>query len=116
MKGEYRTLNQRGNRFRDYINDTFRTENTPLLATGVGSIICLHWLKGALGDSPITPSKIGEVFDSTRQDFLQAALFEQGIFGYHGLGGISFAHTDKDIQMTQEALFQAIVEVNALDL
>ncbi|MFX1343405.1 MAG: aspartate aminotransferase family protein [Promethearchaeota archaeon] len=116
LKSEYRTLNQRGNRFRDHLNDTFETENTPLLATGVGSIIFLHWLKGALGDSPITPSKIGEVFDSTRQDFLQAALFEQRIFGYHGLGGISFAHTDMDIQMTQKALFRAIAEVNTLKL
>lgn len=112
LKGEYRTLNQRGNQFRDHLNNTFETENIPILATGVGSIVFLHWLKETLGESHITPSKIGEVFDSTRQDFLQAALFEQGIFGYHGLGGISFAHTDKDIQMTQEALFRAIAEVN----
>jgi glutamate-1-semialdehyde 2,1-aminomutase len=116
LKGEYSSLNQRGNRFRDHLNDTFETENHHILATGVGSIVFLHWLKKALADSPITPSKIGEAFDPSRQDLLQAALFEQGIFGYHGLGGLSFAHTDKDIQKSQEALFKAISEVNTHNL
>jgi len=112
LKREYKTLNQRGNRFRDHLNEKFEMKNHHILATGVGSIVFLHWLKKAIGDSPITPSKIGDVFDPTKQDLLQAALFEQGIFGYHGLGGISFAHTDKDIQMSQEALFRAISEMN----
>jgi glutamate-1-semialdehyde 2,1-aminomutase len=112
LKGEYDALNQRGNQFRESLNHSFETENHPILATGVGSIVFLHWLKEALGDAPITPSKIGEVFDSTRQDLLQATLFEKGIFGYHGLGGLCFAHTEKDIQMSQEVLFEAISEVN----
>jgi len=116
LKDEYNALNQRGNRFREHLNDTFETENHHILATGVGSIVFLHWLKKALADSPITPSKIGEAFDPSRQDLLQAALFEQGIFGYHGLGGLSFAHTDKDIQKSQEALFKAISEVNTHNL
>lgn len=116
LKGKYDKLNARGNQVRELLNATFETENHPILATGVGSIVFLHWLKETLRDSLITPSRIGEVFDSIRQDLLQAALFEQGIFGYHGLGGLCFAHTDKDIKITQEALFQAISEVNAQSL
>lgn len=111
LKNEYSTLNQLGNQLRDKLNKSFEAENINILATGEGSIVFLHWLKTELGDSLITPSSIGEAFDNYRQDLLQAMLFERGIFGYHGLGGLSFAHTTQDIKRTREALSEAITEV-----
>ncbi len=111
LKNEYNQLNQRGNHFRTKLNNLFETENANILATGEGSIVFLHWLKTKLKGNILTPTKIGEVFDQTRQDFLQAKLIEHGVFGYHGLGGLSFAHSTQDIEKTQAVLSKVINEV-----
>jgi glutamate-1-semialdehyde 2,1-aminomutase len=112
-KREYPRLNRLGNVFRAELNDSFNEKNINILATGEGSIVFLHWLRKQLVDTPITPSKIGAAFDPTQQDYLQAVLFERGVFGYHGLGGLSFAHKKQDIEQTREILFEAITEVQS---
>ncbi|MFX1576078.1 MAG: aspartate aminotransferase family protein [Promethearchaeota archaeon] len=103
-KDEYSQLNRRGNKFREEITAIFNDEGIPALATGEGSIAFLHLLKSPLTDKYLTPSQIGEVFDKERTDLLQATLVEEGIFGYHGLGALSFAHSEADIQHTLEVV------------
>jgi hypothetical protein len=34
----------------------------------------------------------------------QSLLVEEGVFGYHGLGGLSFAHSKDDFQETLNAI------------
>ena len=38
----------------------------------------------------------------------QCHLFERGIFGYHGLGALSFSHTDSDLEKTYEGIEEAL--------
>jgi glutamate-1-semialdehyde 2,1-aminomutase len=112
-KSEYSLLNRVGDQFRAELNETFEEKNISILATGEGSIVFLHWLRNQLRDALITPSKIGAAFDQERQDLLQAVLFEHGIFGYHGLGGLCFAHSKQDIEQSREILFNAIAQVQS---
>ena len=106
LKNEYDTLNARGDKFREKLNELFQNERVKALATGIGSIIFIHWLERWLDNSLITGSKIAEVLDHDRMDLFQALLIEQGIFGYHGLGAISFAHSEKDLDRALEIVLK----------
>lgn len=101
---KYSLLNNHGDQFRREINRLFEQENMNALATGKGSIVFIHLFKSPLEDLPLTATKIGEVFDKKQTDIFQARLIEEGIFGYHGLGALSFAHTEEDLQQTLEIL------------
>ncbi|MFX1511708.1 MAG: aspartate aminotransferase family protein [Promethearchaeota archaeon] len=111
LKDEYNTLNRRGDKFREEINDFFNNEKVTVIATGIGSIVFAHWLQKDLGDSLITGGSLGASFDHKRLDMLQGMLIEQGIFGYHGLGAISFMHSDEDLQKTQEAISTVVHKI-----
>jgi glutamate-1-semialdehyde 2,1-aminomutase len=105
-KGKYSQLNQQGNILRKKINLIFNQVQIPAMATGDGSIVFIHLLKSPLEERYPTASQIGEVFDKAHTDLFQATLIENGIFGYHGLGGLSFAHSEADLHRTLEVIEQ----------
>ncbi|MFX0116334.1 MAG: aspartate aminotransferase family protein [Candidatus Hodarchaeota archaeon] len=108
LKDEYNSLNRRGEKFHERLNDLFKSEKALALATGTGSIIFIHWLKKELEDSPLTGGIIGQALDHVRLDKFQALLIEQGVFGYHGLGALSFTHSEKDLERTFEAIAKVV--------
>jgi len=103
-RGEYDTLNKRGDRFRARVNEVFEKEGVNAVATGFGSIVFIHWLKHRLDGRPLTGGKIGEALDHDHLDLFQSLLLEEGVLGYHGLGAASFAHSDGDIEKTLRAI------------
>jgi glutamate-1-semialdehyde 2,1-aminomutase len=103
-KDKYSQLNQRGTKFREEITAIFEREQIPALVTGEGSIVFLHLLKSPLTEKYPTASQIGEIFDKEHTDLFQATLVEEVIFGYHGLGALSFTHSEADLNQTLEAI------------
>jgi glutamate-1-semialdehyde 2,1-aminomutase len=110
-RDQYRALNARGDKFRQQVNRLFESEEQTAIATGTGSIVFLHWLQHTLDDGPITGGKLGAATDNVRMSRLQALLLEQGVFGYHGLGGLSFAHGSVDLRETLSALESVVKDV-----
>ncbi|MCF2137689.1 MAG: aminotransferase class III-fold pyridoxal phosphate-dependent enzyme [Candidatus Thorarchaeota archaeon] len=101
----YSGLNDAGNALRERINKIFEDAKAPALATGTGSIIFITWLKHTI-EKPFTSFKLNEATDHQKQNLFQALLMEQGVFGYHGLGALSFAHSKQDIEQTALAIEQ----------
>ncbi|NHI82832.1 MAG: aspartate aminotransferase family protein [Candidatus Thorarchaeota archaeon] len=96
---QYTQLSQKGNRFKQKLNEAFDNVGSNNLATGFGSILFISCLSKRI-DEPLTGTKVGDVFDHQKQDLFQAYLMEMGIFGYHGLGAMSFVHSDEDLDKT----------------
>ncbi len=107
---DYARLNNRGNNFRNSLNRLFEERDAPVLATGYGSFIVLTVLRERIRATPLTGRRLAECADHQRQDILQALLMEQGVFGYHGLGAMSFAHTDDDLKKTLDSV-SAILDI-----
>ncbi len=103
-KNKYSQLNQRGTKFRKKITAIFDHVQIPAIVTGEGSIVFIHLLKSSLTERYPTASQIGDVFNKTQTDLFQASLIEKGIFGYHGLGGLSFAHSEADLHHTLDVI------------
>jgi len=80
----------------------------PLIGTGHGSINFISYLTSPL-DGPLpTPGQLGELFDHDKQDLFQGFLMQEGVFGYHGLGALSFKHTEEDIEKTLSGIANAV--------
>ena len=108
MKDEYARLNKMGDSFGVKLNEILTETKFKAVGTGYGSLRFISCLKEE-SDKPITtPGQLGKLFDHERQDIFQSYLMQEGIFGYHGLGAISFAHTDEDIDKTLTGISRAI--------
>ncbi|NHJ13085.1 MAG: aspartate aminotransferase family protein [Candidatus Thorarchaeota archaeon] len=96
---QYGQLSRSGDRFRQKLNDVFESLGSNNLATGVGSMLFINCLSKRI-EGALTGTKVGDAFDHQKQDLFQAHLMEQGIFGYHGLGAMSFVHSQEDLDRT----------------
>ncbi|TFF67989.1 aminotransferase class III-fold pyridoxal phosphate-dependent enzyme [Candidatus Thorarchaeota archaeon] len=105
---DYARLNKMGDDFRKRLNDMLKEREAPLIATGFGSINFISSLTHRPSERITTPGELGKLFDHTMQDTLQALLMQEGVFGYHGLGALSFAHTEDDIERTLLGISNAI--------
>jgi len=114
MKDRYAILNGMGDRFRERVNDVFEHERVNALATGYGSIAFIHWLKHEAPSPPLTGRKIGEALDNDGLETFQSLLLEQGVLGYHGLGALSFVHSDRDLENTLNAISVVTKEMKDL--
>ncbi len=111
-RDDYETLNKRGDHFRRRLNAVFEELGAPALSTGTGSIVFIAWLEHPLDpDTPLTATRLGSAVDHARLDEFQARLIEKGVFGYHGLGAMSFAHSDEDLEQTLGAVESVTVEM-----
>lgn len=111
---EYDRLNKMGDSFRERLNQMLREMNAPLLGTGYGSINFVSYLTKVLDEPLRTPGQLGALFDHKKQDLFQGFLMQEGVFGYHGLGALSFTHNDEDIERTLEGISKAVSNVTRL--
>ena len=107
-KDEYDRLNKMGDSFRERLNEMLKEMHAPLIGTGYGSINFVSYLTSVLDESVRTPGQLGALFDHKRQDIFQGFLMQEGVFGYHGLGALSFTHSDDDIERTLVGISEAI--------
>jgi glutamate-1-semialdehyde 2,1-aminomutase len=107
-KNEYDRLNKMGDRFRERLNQMLQEMNAPLIGTGYGSITFVSHLTSILDEPLRTPGQLGALFDHKKQDIFQGFLMQEGVFGYHGLGALSFTHSEQDIERTLEGISSAI--------
>ena len=99
----YSKLNQMGEAFRSRLNTLFDERSSFGIATGIGSIIFVSIMKNKI-ELPLTAQKLSEVLDKEGLDRFQSILMEEGVFGYHGLGALSFAHSESDLTKTIHAV------------
>lgn len=107
-KDDYTKLNKMGDSFRDRLNEMLTEMKADIIGTGLGSLNFISCLNSKLASPLRTPGQLGKLFDHKKQDIFQGHLMQEGIFGYHGLGALSFAHTDKDIEATLTGISNAI--------
>jgi glutamate-1-semialdehyde 2,1-aminomutase len=103
-KNEYSALSKRCTDFKDEINKIFDENQYKAISTGFGSLIYIHALYNRMDGPPRTGTDIGNELDHDALDKFQSLLMQEGIFGYHGLGGMSFSHTKEDIEKTLDAI------------
>ncbi|MFX1484670.1 MAG: aspartate aminotransferase family protein [Promethearchaeota archaeon] len=113
-KDEYTTLNRMGDSFRERLNQMLQDMNAPLIGTGYGSINFVSHLTRVLDEPLKTPSQLGALFDHNKQDLFQGFLMQEGVFGYHGLGALSFTHSEQDIEKTLEGISNAVGKMTNL--
>jgi glutamate-1-semialdehyde 2,1-aminomutase len=107
-KDEYERLNKMGDSFRTRLNEMLHDMKAPLIGTGYGSITFVSCLSASLTEPIRTPGQLGALFDYKQQDIFQGHLMQEGVFGYHGLGALSFTHTEEDIEKTLEGISNAV--------
>jgi len=103
-KKEYPKLSQKGEDFLTRLNEMLSIMKVPILGIGYGSFICVNCLSHVPDEPIITPGTLGALFDAQQQNIMQSYLMQEHIFGYHGLGALSFAHDDQDIELTLERI------------
>ena len=101
-RSDYERINQTGTAFITKLNNYFREEKHNLVTTGYKSFITLHALTKNT-DNP-EPSEIVQLTDKKREALLQLALLNRNINGMHGIGALSFVHSNQHIHETQEVL------------
>lgn len=99
-KKDYAQLSRTGTDLIERINGDLTEMNAPVVSTGYGSFISVHCLKRRPREPITTPTQLGGLMDRRGQDMFQSLLMQEGIFGYHGLGALSFAHSISDIEQT----------------
>ncbi len=113
-KDEFSRLNKMGDVFRERLNDMLEEKKVSLIGTGYGSINFISCLTNLPPDDITTPGQISKLFDHKQQDIFQGLLMQECIFGYHGLGALSFAHTDDDIEKTLMGISRAVNKMSRL--
>lgn len=103
-KEEYPHLNRKATDFRARINSIFEEKKVTILSTGYGSLTYIHCLNKRLGNPPYSSKDIGEAFDHQKMDKFQGLLMQEGVLGYHGLGALSFSHSDEDVEFTYKTI------------
>ena len=111
MKDQYLNLSRRGDEFKEHLNQKLAETQAPVLATGFGSFIAVSCLKQEPDEQIVTPGQLGMLFDSQKQNIFQSLLMQERVFGYHGLGAMSFAHDSKDLNETIERMSTAVHEL-----
>ncbi len=113
-KDEYERLNKMGDSFRDRLNNMLQDTKAPLIGTGYGSINFVSHLTSVLDEPLKTPGQLGSLFDHDKQDLFQGFLMQEGVFGYHGLGALSFTHTEEDVEKTLTGISNAVRNITQL--
>jgi len=84
-------INDEGNNLRNLLNQFFKEQKLPMIASGHKSMIMLHVLSQYIENPSF--KEICKYTDKEREALLQLALFNRKISGLHGLGALSMANT-----------------------
>ena len=93
-------MNDEGNDLRIHLNQFFKEQKLPMLASGHKSMIMLHVLSQYIENPSF--KEICKYTDKEREALLQLALFNRKISGLHGLGALSLANTHEHITQILE--------------
>lgn len=96
-KDAYADLNKLGDYLQEQLNRIFQESNKNYISTNYGSLIFISALKkNPWENGSINKLEIMNTIDPKEQALLQLFLLNRNIYGYHGLGSLSFSHTKQD--------------------
>ena len=103
----YPLLEARGEKVRKGIHEALQNEGMGAAVTGIGSLFQTHFplQKGVTLNSPQSINQLTNV--EKREVEFRIRMLTKGVHVMHGGGGLSIAHSDKDI----EKIFEAATEV-----
>jgi len=99
----YPLLEARGEKVRKGIQEALQNEGMGAAVTGIGSLFQTHFLlqKGGTLNSPQSINQLTDV--EKREVEFRIRMLIKGVHVMHGGGGLSIAHSDKDIEKIIEA-------------
>jgi len=103
-KEVYPLLEEKGKKVRKGVQQALDQEGVDAVVTGVGSLFQAHfpYQKGMKLDSPHSIHRFTDI--EKREIEFRIRMLTKGIHVMHGGGGLSIAHSDKDIQRIIEAV------------
>ena len=103
----YPLLEARGEKVRKSVQEALQGEGMVAAVTGIGSLFQTHFplQKGLTFNSPQSINQLTNV--EKREVEFRIRMLTKGVHVMHGGGGLSIAHSDKDI----EKIFEAATEV-----
>ena len=99
---QYKRINKLGTSLIMNLNQFFMEEQFSYLAVGHKSLVTIHSLSKVLDGSD--PAEIVHFGDKKKEALTQLALLNRHITGMHGVGALSFAHTEKQLQYLQQVI------------
>ncbi len=107
---QYQRINKMGSTLLNELNTYFIEEKLNLITTGYKSMIFLHVLLKLVEDP--SPNDIVELTDKKREALTHLALLNRNIIGQHGLGVLSFAHSEEQIQIVQKNIEEIAPQIS----
>ena len=109
----YPLLETRGEKVRNGVQEALRGERLDAAVTGIGSIFQTHFplQKGLALNSPQSINEFTNI-DKREVEF-RIRMLTKGVHVMHGGGGLSIAHSDKDIEKIIEAAREVAKEMVA---
>ena len=101
-KEEYERINKAGQVLLNNLNEYFKFEKIPIIATGYKSIIMLHVLSKWIENPNMKEIVLNT--DKKREALLHLALFNRNFSGLHGLGSLSMAHAKEHIDQIEKTV------------
>lgn len=109
----YPLIETRGEKVRKGIQEALRSEGLDATATGIGSLFQTHFplQKGVTLNSPHSINQLTDV--EKREVEFRIRMLTKGVHVMHGGGGLSIAHSDKDIEKIIAAAREVAKEMKA---
>jgi glutamate-1-semialdehyde 2,1-aminomutase len=107
----YPFLETKGEEVRKGLREVFDNEGANAIVTGIGSLFQIHFpfQKGVALNSP---QSINQLSDTEKREVeFRIRMLTKGVHVMHGGGGLSIAHTDKDIETIIRAAREAAREM-----
>lgn len=103
-KEVYPLLEEKGKRVRQGVQEALDREGVGAVVTGIGSLFQTHFpfKKMEMLNSPHAINRFTDI--EKREIEFRIRMLTKGIYMMHGGGGLSIAHTDKDIKKIIEAV------------
>jgi glutamate-1-semialdehyde 2,1-aminomutase len=110
-KEVYPLLEARGEKVRKGVHEVLQSEGTDAVVTGIGSLFQTHFSlqKGLTLNSPHSINQFTDV--EKREVEFRIRMLTKGVHVMHGGGGLSLAHSDKDIDRIIEATREVAKEM-----
>lgn len=106
-KNLYNKLNSQGEKIRKELREIVEKHDAPAFATGVGSMISLHWFKEKLSKlNSGTEVKLN--LNKEKISLFQLLLFNRNVLIRGGFGYLCIKHTDEEIEKTLKAMDESI--------
>jgi len=109
----YPLIETKGEKVRKGVQEALRSEGLDATATGIGSLFQTHFplQKGVTLNSPHSINQLTDV--EKREVEFRIRMLTKGVHVMHGGGGLSIAHSDKDIEKIIAAAREVAKEMKA---